>query len=148
MSAAETMNPFKAGVHSGVQTYHCVAEDRIRAAAWFDRAQCEAALKLPGLQKTVAAAVQRRLHHFDKVATVLHFTDHGQDFLRWELDAKGKVIGCEPFQGSIWKGKQVMNHGLLRAGDTVHYRTMGESTSASCIRYPLERVELVEGGAA
>lgn len=146
MSTAETTNPFKAGVHSGVQTYHCVAEDRIRVAAWFNRAECEAALMLPGLQKTVAAAVQRRLRHFDKVATVLHFTDHGQDFLRWELDAEGKVIGCEPFQGRVWKGKYVMGHDRLRAGDTVHYRSMGESTSASNIRYPLERVERVKGG--
>lgn len=148
MNAAETMNPFKAGVHSGVQTYHCVAEDRIRAAVWFDRAQCDAALKLPGLQKTVAAAVQRRLRYLDKVATVLHFTDHGQDFLRWELDAKGKVIGCEPFQGSIWKGKYVMGPERLRAGDTVHYRSMGDSTSAGHIRYPLERVDRAEGGAS
>lgn len=146
MSAKENTNPFQAGMHNGVQTYHCVAEDRIRSAALFDSAQCEAALKLPDLQKTVTAAVQRRQRYLGKVAAVLHFTDHGQDFLRWELDINGKVIGCEPFQGSVWNGKQVMNHRLLGAGDTVYYRTRGESTSASCIRYPLERVEYVEGG--
>ena len=143
-----TASPFKAARYGDTQCYHQTAEDRIRAVLDFDRAACTAALLLPDLQKTVATAVQRRLRYLDKVAAILEFEDHGQDFLRWELDAKGKVIGCEPFQGSIWKGKQVMNHGLLRAGDTVHYRTMGESTSASCIRYPLERVELVEGGAA
>lgn len=142
------MNPFKASVHNGTQLYHLTAEDRVHAVAWFDRAQCEAALKLPGLQKSVEAAVQRRLRHFDKVATVLHFTDHGQDFLRWELDARGVVIGCEPFQGSHWKGKYVMGHDRLRAGDTVHYRSMGDSTSASNIRYPLERVERLKGSAA
>ena len=141
-------NPFKAGVHNGVQTYHCVAEDRMRAATWFDRAQCEEALKLPGLQKTVAAFIQRRLRHFDRVVTVLHFEDHGQDFLRWKLDAKGKVIGCEPFQGFVWKGKFVMGHQGLQAGAMVHYRTAGESTSASHIRYPLARVERVKGGPA
>ena len=106
------------------------------------------ALKLPDLQKTVMAAVQRRLRYLEKVATVLHFTDHGQDFLRWELDAKGKVIGCGPFQGFIWKGKHVMNHDLLRAGDTVHYRSMGDSTSVDNIRYPLALVERKEGSAA
>lgn len=141
-------NPFKAGIHAGVQTFHCVAEDRIRLVAWFDRAQCEAALKLPGLQKTVAAAVQRRLRYFNRVATVLHFTDHGQDFLRWELDAKGKVIGCEPFQGSVWKGKVVMFPDRLRAGHTVYFRSQGESTAADSIRYPLERVDRAEGSAA
>lgn len=151
MSTAEDLNPFKAGVHNGVQTYHCVAEDRIRMVAWFDRAKCEAALQLPGLQKTVADAVRRRLRYFDQVVTVLHFEDHGQDFLRWELDAKGKVIGCEPFQGFVWKGKYVMGHEQLQAGATVHYRTKGESTSASNIRYPLarvERMERVKGGAS
>lgn len=136
-------NPFKAALHAGVQTYYCTAEDRIRLVAWFDRAQCEAALKLPDLQKTVAAAVQCRLRHFDQVATVLHFTDHGQDFLRWELDAKGKVIGCEPFQGFIWKGKVVMFPERLRAGDVVYFVNKGESASRS-IRYPLERVERKE----
>ncbi|ART47581.1 MULTISPECIES: hypothetical protein [Acidovorax] len=146
--SVEEINPFKAGVHGGTQTYYGVAEDRIRAVAWFDRAQCEAALKLPGLQKTVAAAVQRRLRYFDKVATVLHFTDFGQDFLRWELDAKGKVIGCEPFQGFVWKGKYVLGYDRLRAGDTVHYRSMGDSTSVDNIRYPLALVERKEGSAA
>jgi len=141
-------NPFNAGSHNGLQFYHLTAEDRASAVAWFDRAQCEAALKLPNLQKTVVVAVQRRLRHFDKVAIVLHFTDHGQDFLRWELDGMGKVIGCEPFQGFVWKGKYVMGHDRLRAGDTVHYRSMGESTSVSCIRYPLERLERLKGGAA
>ena len=141
-------NPFKAGVHGGVQTYHCVVEDRIRLVAWFDRAQCEAALQMPGLQKTVTTAVQRRLRYFDRVATVLHFTDHGQDFLRWELDAKGKVIGCEPHQGFVWKGKVVMFPDRLSSGDTVYFRSQGESTSADSIRYPLERVERLKGGAA
>ena len=88
--SVEEINPFKAGVHGGTQTYYGVAEDRIRAVAWFDRAQCEAALKLPGLQKTVAAAVQRRLRYVDKVATVLHFTDFScgrKEMLKRELKA-------------------------------------------------------------
>lgn len=140
-------NPFKAAIYNGQQLYHLSAEDRARAVTWFDRAQCDAALKLQGLQKSVEAAVKRRLRHFDKVATVLHFTDHGQDFLRWELDVNGKVIGCEPFQGFFWKGKQVMFPDRLRAGDTVYYRSKGESTSVDSIRYPLERVERLKGGA-
>lgn len=141
-------NPFKAGEPGGVQTYYGTADDRILAVGRFDRIQCEAALQLPDLQKTVAAAVQRRLRHLDKVATVLHFTDHGQDFLRWELDARGKVIGCKPFQARVWCGKHVMHHEQLWAGDLVRYRTMGESASADNIRYPLERVERLKGGAA
>lgn len=147
MSTAETMNPFKAGVHSGVQTYHCVAEDRIRAAAWFDRAQCDAALKLPGLQKTVAAAVQRRLRYLDQVVLRVHFEDHGQDFLRWEINAKGKVIGCEPFQAAHWCGLEVWQPALLRAGDLLHFLDR-EDDSMRHIKYRLARVEHLKGGAA
>lgn len=61
-------NPFKAGFHAGVQTYYCTAEDRVRMVSGFDRAQCNDALQLPHLQKTVLSAVQRRLRHLDKIA--------------------------------------------------------------------------------
>lgn len=141
------MSPFKAAVYSGIQTYHTVAEDRIRVVSSFTRAQCDAALQLPGLQKTVAAAVHRRLRHLDKVSTVLHFMDCGQDFLRWELDATGKVIGCEPCQASIWCGTRVLLHRGLQAGDLVHFVREGDSASRH-IRYVLDRVEHKEGSAA
>lgn len=134
------MNPFKAAVHNGTQTYYGTAEDRIHCASRFSRAECAAALQLPGLQKTVAAAVRRRLRHLDKVTAILHFTDHGQDFLRWELDARGVVIGCEPFQASVWVGNRVLQHQALRAGDIVHFVSKRDSASLN-IRYPLERVE-------
>lgn len=141
------MNPFKAAVHDGIQTYYGTAEDRIHCVSRFTRAECEAALQLPGLQKTVAAAVQRRLRHLDKVTTVLHFMDCGQDFLRWELDATGTVIGCEPFQASIWCGARVLHHQALQTGDIVHFVHKGDSASLT-IRYLLERVEHKEGGTA
>lgn len=35
--------------------------------------------------------------------------DHGQDFLEWDIDEKGVVVGCRPFQGSIWCGVKVRN---------------------------------------
>lgn len=60
-----TANPFAAGVYGGHQTYHMGADDRIAAVRRFDRAQCQAALALPHLQKTVASAVQRRLRQLD-----------------------------------------------------------------------------------
>ena len=44
------------------------------------------------------------------------FEDHGQDFLEWEIDDKGVVTGCRPFQGSIWGGKRVLNHRSVKAG--------------------------------
>jgi len=142
-----TDNPFKAGVYGGVQTYHVTADDRLRVVGSFDRPQCDAALLVQGLQKTVAGAVHRRIRHLNRVATVLTFEDHGQDFLRWELDAKGTVIGCEPFQASIWCGNVVTDHGKLVVGETLRYKSPGDASSTDSIRYPLVRIER-KGGAA
>ncbi|CAM3350632.1 hypothetical protein [Paracidovorax anthurii] len=133
-------NPFKAGIHAGVQTYYGTVEDRVNAVARFDRSQCEAALQVPALQKTVAAAVQRRIRWLDKVVTRIHFEDCGQDFLHWELDSKGKVIGCEPFQASVWCGKEVVQPGRLAVGDLVHfYESQGKTFRH--IRYRVAKVE-------
>lgn len=140
-------NPFKAGEHNGMETYYVTVDDRICRVASFDRAQCKAALQVPHLQKTVAAAVQRRMRHLDKITTVLHFMDHGQDFLRWDLDAKGKVIDCGPFQGSLWIGRFVVHPEQLWVGELVRYRTAGDSAAAGSIRYPLVQIERVKGGA-
>lgn len=54
-------NVFAAQHYGDLQTYHLTADDRIRAVAGFDRAQCLAALEVPGLQKTVEKAVRVRL---------------------------------------------------------------------------------------
>lgn len=143
-----TNNPFKAGMYDGVPTYHVTADDRLRVVGSFERAYCAAALLVPGLQKTVASAVHRRIRHLDRVATVVTFEDHGQDFLRWELDAKGTVIGCEPFQASIWCGNVVIDHEKLVVGGTLRYKTPGDASSTDSIRYPLVRIERKEGGAA
>lgn len=143
-------NPFKAMVYDGVQMYHQCADDRVRAVASFGRAECDAALQLSNLQKTVVVAVQRRLRYFEKVAAQLEFEDHGQDFLRWDLDAKGKVIGCEPFQAFVWVGLNVMCFQKLKAGDTVFYerRDTGGKYRGSSINYPLKKVTFLKQGPA
>lgn len=133
-------NPFKAGIHAGTQTYYGTVEDRVNAVARFDCPQCDAALKLPGLQKTVEVAVRRRLRYLTRVVTRIHFEDCGQDFLRWELDAKGKVIGCEPFQASAWFGKEVVQPSKLTVGDLVHFYESRDKTFHH-IRYPVAKVE-------
>ncbi|GKS85571.1 hypothetical protein AVMA1855_15485 [Acidovorax sp. SUPP1855] len=140
-----TNNPFKAGVYGGVPTYHVTADDRLRLVSSFERAQCDAALLVPGLQKTVASAVHRRIRHLDRVATVVTFEDQGQDFLRWELDAKGTVIGCEPFQASVWHGKKVFQPALLAVGDLVHFYEKQEKAFRH-IRYRVAKVERFEKG--
>lgn len=62
-------NPFTATVYGSHQTYYMTADDRIAAVRRFDRAQCQAALALPGLQKTVARAVHTRLRQIEREAT-------------------------------------------------------------------------------
>lgn len=132
------IDPFKASRAGG--GYYVTADDRIGAVARFDRAQCEAALLQKGLQKTVVSALNKRLRHLDKIALTLHFEDHGQDFMRWELDLAGKVIGVEPFQFSIWGGVKVLQPQLLRKGSIVRFVNPGESTEEKTIRYPLTKV--------
>lgn len=59
-------NPFLAGTFDGRSTYHTDAVSRIARVRDFSRAQCEAALKVPGLQKTVEAVVRTRMRALDK----------------------------------------------------------------------------------
>jgi uncharacterized Zn finger protein len=61
-------NPFRYYQVEGRWYYQVSAEDRIRACASFTAAQCTCALELPGLQKTVAAALRRRLRQLQKGA--------------------------------------------------------------------------------
>lgn len=64
----KAINPFHAGTYDGVTTYYTDAESRIDRVRMFTREQCEAALKTEGLQKTVQAAVCRRLRQIADVA--------------------------------------------------------------------------------
>jgi len=51
----------------------------------------------------------------------IRFEDNGQDFLEWEVDDDGQVIGCEPFQASVWCGKYVLQPEYLQRGHSVFY---------------------------
>ena len=132
-------NPFQAGTYDGRPTYHTDAESRMRAAKEFTRAQCEAALLVKGLQKTVEAAVQRRLRKLSTVATTIRFEDHGQDFLEWDLDADGKVIESRPCQSWVWCGRLVVNHGSLRPGVYLILENM------ATVKYPPTGVQRFKG---
>jgi hypothetical protein len=48
------------------------------------------------------------------------FVDEGQDFLEWDIDEKGKVIDCRPFQGWLWIGKIVHNKNI-KPGDFLDF---------------------------
>lgn len=61
-----SFNPFYAGVGiDGQSCFTLTADDRIRSVATFNRYQCRAALKVPLLQATVRAAVERRLRKLE-----------------------------------------------------------------------------------
>lgn len=62
--------PFKAGCYGGHQYYHVTAEDRIGAVKSFGLEQCEAALQVEGLQKTVERAVRARMRMLRKAAAL------------------------------------------------------------------------------
>jgi hypothetical protein len=46
----------------------------------------------------------------------MRFEDHGQDFLWWTITEHGDVVGCGPFQSSIWEKCVVVNHCDLAVG--------------------------------
>jgi hypothetical protein len=67
------------------------------------------------------------------------FEDHGQDFLRWELDSAGEVIGCGPFQGWLWIGAKVLNK-TIRRGSRLRILARGEP-SELILNYPVLAVK-------
>lgn len=61
-----TNNPFKGPCYNGHQLYHMTSVDRINMVKTFNAEQCAAALTVPGIQKTVANAVQTRLRRIER----------------------------------------------------------------------------------
>jgi len=61
-----TSNPFECGCYDGRVVQVCNAEERVRMVRGFTWAQCEDALLLEGLQKTVVHAIQVRLRALDR----------------------------------------------------------------------------------
>jgi hypothetical protein len=44
------------------------------------------------------------------------FEDDGQDFLEWDINDKGEVVDCRPYQGNVWIGVKVVNKDI-KPGD-------------------------------
>lgn len=47
------------------------------------------------------------------------FVDDGQDFLEWDINDKGEVVDCRPFQGFVWIGMKVHNKDI-KPGDQLN----------------------------
>ena len=61
-----SVNPFYAGRCYAHNTFILNAETRLERAKKFNTKQCQAALKLAGLQKNVRTAIERRLRALTK----------------------------------------------------------------------------------
>lgn len=69
------------------------------------------------------------------VVCTLHLEDHGQDFLEWDLDAQHRVVGCRPYQDSVWRGLQLAR--LPRPGERPELVKPG---SNRWLNYPVAKV--------
>lgn len=62
--------------------------------------------------------------------------DHGQDFLRWDIE-DGVVVDCQPFQGWLWIGTKVYNK-KIAPGDILEIST--KTLEHTTLNYPVEKV--------
>ena len=69
------------------------------------------------------------------------FKDHGQDFLEWDIE-NGVVVGCRPFQGSVWGGRRVMNLEPIKVGDAIAILT--KHSGIIFINYLVRKVEALK----
>ena len=67
----------------------------------------------------------------------IHFVDEGQDFLEWDIDEKGVVTACRPFQGWVWVGTKVHNKDI-KPGDKLDIEGHGLCTT---LIHPVEKVQ-------
>lgn len=147
-------NPFKTGMYGGVDCFAVTVEDRVARVKKFDRAQCQAALALDDLQKSVERAIKSRLRMLDKDASTqspnpasgmtVELEDHGQDFL--EFDIRGRhIVDARPFQADVWSGAEVINE-TLQVGDHIEFRSE-YSSGVKTLRYPIVAIRSLRPGA-
>ena len=76
-----------------------------------------------------------------KVLYTIHFEDHGQDFLEWDVDATGFVVGCRPMQAGVWCGRMVI--GAPHPGSLV--RIQWQDKPVTTIHHPVLKITQVIG---
>lgn len=78
---------------------------------------------------------QRAAHYAESFETVIHFEDHGQDFLTWTV-RRGEVVSSSPFQSWLWVGLRLVSRpqvGRCLKAEGKH--------GPLCIRYPVTKIE-------
>jgi hypothetical protein len=64
------------------------------------------------------------------------FVDEGQDFLEWDINDKGIITACRPFQGWVWVGTKVKNK-EIKPGDKLDIITKNREFQ---LRHPVDKV--------
>lgn len=82
----------------------------------------------------------------DRMMTI-YFEDKGQDFLEWDLDKDGQVIGCRPGQSWVWIGAKVLHCAEIRKGLRPLILLKGEQPAGfpRMLLHKVERYELAPG---
>lgn len=94
----------------------------------------------------MAARLDARLSPLRPAPHTVHFEDHGQDFLEWDIDAHGVVIGCRPFQSGVWCGAVLVSD--AQPGACLRYVSASDGAEHA-IRYPVRKVvRRLRGGPA
>lgn len=72
------------------------------------------------------------------------FQDHGQDFLEWDIDTeKEQIVGCRPFQASIWCGNTCKQK-AFEVGGQVCYEARALDGQLRWVNYRIEAIKIHE----
>lgn len=74
----------------------------------------------------------------------IHFEDHGQDLLEWDIDKKThQIVGCRPQQANLWVKELVTNFEELDVGSRPVVRGRVSKVSF-LLKYPITKIEAHE----
>lgn len=81
-----------------------------------------------------------QVHVPDPTFRTITFADYHQDFMWFQIDERGVVQECGPFQGWMWRGYRVLNHKKLFAGGPVRLKPQDKDSEETWLKYPILQV--------
>ena len=86
----------------------------------------------------------QRVDMHDDAVMRIEFSEHGQDFLWWDVADDGRVVDCGPFQQDVWCKCTVVDEPptSLKRGDKVQVTSSAVPGRVLTICYPLAKVTL------
>jgi len=67
----------------------------------------------------------------------IHLEDHGQDFLRWDIDEQGNIIDSQPYQKEMWTQFRVTNIKVLVGRKLIVKYKDGRNDMSYTLNYPV-----------